>query len=141
MEYDFSDIIVQEVRQAEPDLDARLEAQAEALNELECSNVVIGRWIEEFGLEYLQAAFALNDKEFVESFPGLAHINRDDRETIIETFNHHVDACVHCSRRTSYDTELDSRINRAIHSGHAGKDKVIETPNEPHHYCASECLS
>lgn len=136
MEYDFSDILAQEVRQAEPDLDARLEAQAEALNELECSNIVIGRWIEEFGLGYLQAAFALEDKDFAESFPGLAHINQDDRKKVIETFNRHVDTCIHCSRRTSYDTELDSRINRAIHSGHAGSDKVIETPNEPHHYCA-----
>lgn len=136
MKSDFTTIIADQVRQAEPDLDARLEAQAEALNEFECTNLTIGKWIEEFGLEYLLAAFALNDQDFAESFPKLAHISQHDREKMKDTFSHHVDACVRCARRVGFDAEMDSRIERSIESGQRDKDKILETPNEPHHYCS-----
>lgn len=136
MEYDFSEIIAAEVRQAEPALDARLEAQAKELSDLECTYPVIGKWLDEYGLAYLLAAFALNDEDFAESFPKLAHISRDDRKKIMETFEDHVShRCLHCAKKDSYDTELNGRIERAIRSGHSDKGKVFELPNAPHHYC------
>src|SRR5262245_536922 len=137
MEIDFSDSIVDQIRHEEPDLDARLEAQAEELNELQCIDPVVGQWIETYDVNYLSAAFELNDEEFAKNFPKMAYLTHDDRERIIKTFGEHIEHCPRCCRKSSYDIELDSRIERAIRkrpSGRLNKDGILKTPNEPHYY-------
>src|SRR5437588_5393483 len=103
METDFSDIIVDQVRQAEPDLDARLEAQADALTERECINPTIGQWIDAYDLNYLSAAFALDDDDFAKNFPKMAHLTQPDRERIIKALAEHVEHCPRCCLKSSYD--------------------------------------
>ena len=110
---DFDGLIIDLVRKAEPDLDARLESQAEALKELECTNPVLGRWIDEYDVDYLMSAFNLDDDEFASNFPGMAHLNQHDRSQIIEAFEKHFDQCPHCYLKRGYDMEMNARIERA----------------------------
>ena len=110
---DFDGLIIDLVRKAEPDLDARLESQAEALKELECTYPVLGRWIDEYDVEYLMAAFNLDDDEFASNFPAMAHLKQHDRSQIIEAFEKHFDQCPHCYLKRGYDLEMNARIERA----------------------------
>jgi|ERR1700741_66496 len=110
---DFDKLIIDLVRKEEPDLDARLENQAEALSERECTNPVLGRWIDEYDVEYLMAAFNLDDDEFSSNFPTMGHLNQHDRSQIIEAFESHFDQCPHCYLKRGYDLEMNARIERA----------------------------
>jgi len=110
---DFDKLIIDLVRKEEPDLDARLENQAEALNDRECTNPVLGRWIDEYDVEYLMAAFNLDDDEFSSNFPTMGHLNQHDRSQIIEAFESHFDQCPHCYLKRGYDLEMNARIERA----------------------------
>src|SRR5947207_1463784 len=110
MESSHMDRIVNLVRDAEPDLDARLESQGDHLHEVTCTNPTLGRWIDGYDVQYLLAAFALNDHDFVEDFPKLAHLKQPDREKIIQAFEAHFDECPHCHLKRGYDLELTSRI-------------------------------
>lgn len=110
---DFDNLIIDLVRKAEPDLDSRLESQAEALNELKCTEPVLGKWIDEYDVEYLMAAFDLDDEEFASNFPAMAHLNQNDRNQIIDAFEKHFDQCPHCYLKRGYDMELNARIERA----------------------------
>lgn len=110
---DFDKLIIDLVRKEEPDLDARLENQAEALNDLECTNPVLGRWIDEYDVEYLMAAFNLDDDEFSSNFPTMGHLNQHDRSQIIEAFESHFDQCPHCYLKRGYDLEMNARIEHA----------------------------
>ncbi len=116
---DFDDLIIDLVRKAEPDLDARLENQAEALKELECTNPVLGRWIDEYDVEYLIAAFKLDDDEFSSNFPEMGHLNQHDRSQIIEAFETHFDQCPHCYLKRGYDLEMNARIERVYRLNNA----------------------
>ncbi len=119
MEYDFSDKIAEQVRANEPDLDARLEAQAEALSELKCINPLIGKWIDEYDVEYLLSAFALDDHSFAENFPSMSHVTEHHRKRIIKEFKRHLGLCLHCSRKQSYDEEINQRIEQALQDNKA----------------------
>ena len=70
---DFDEFIVNLVRSDEPDLDHRLETQAEAVSALECTNSILGKWIDRYDVEYLLAAFNLNDDGTAEQ---IAHLGR-----------------------------------------------------------------
>jgi len=114
MESDFTDLLDIFVRQAEPDLNARLEAQAESLTGLKCSEPVLGKWVDEHDVEYMLAAFALDDDDFVAIFPSMSNITEHDRNRIIEAFENHFEDCLHCSRKRSYDLEYNSRVERVF---------------------------
>jgi hypothetical protein len=115
MEYDFSDSIVEKLRQSEPDLDTRLESQDEALRDLKCTNPIIGKWIDSYDVEYLFSALELDDKDFAEHFPPLAHLKQSDREKMIMVFTHHMEhQCAHCSLKRGFDAEFSSRVERSF---------------------------
>jgi hypothetical protein len=116
---DFDDFIVDLVRKAEPDIDTRLESQAEALKELECTDPVLGRWIDEYDVEYLIAAFNLDDDEFSSTFPAMGTLNQHDRSQIIKALENHFDQCPHCFLKRGYDTEMNARIERAYRDNNA----------------------
>lgn len=129
MESDFSDIIVSMLRQAEPDLDTRLEYQAEALRDAKCTEPLLGRWIETNHVQYLLSAFALSDDDFAENFPKMAHVNEHQRKRIIKAFEDHFENCRRCSLKRGYDLELDSRIERVFREN---RDELIHEL-EPEH--------
>jgi hypothetical protein len=138
MESDFSDIIIELLRQAEPDLDVRLEYQAEALGEEKCTNPLLGRWIDTNHVEYLLAAFSLNDSDFAEYFPQMASVTEHHRKRIIKTFEDHFKVCRHCSLKRGYDAELDGKILRLCrdnkdHLIHQLKPEIKETATESDH--------
>jgi hypothetical protein len=138
MESDFSDIIVKLLRQAEPELDVRLEYQAEALNEEKCTNPLLGRWIDTNHVEYLLAAFSLNDSDFAQYFPEMASVTEHHRKRIIRAFEDHFELCRHCSFKRGYDAELDGRILRLCrdnrdHLIHKLKPENKETVTESDH--------
>jgi hypothetical protein len=138
MESDFSDIIVKLLRQAEPELDGRLEDQAEALNETKCTNPLFGRWIDTNHVEYLLAAFSLNDSDFEEYFPDMTGVTEQHRKRIVRAFEDHFELCGHCSLKRGYDAELDGKILRLCrenkdHLIHQLKPENKETATEGDH--------
>lgn len=124
---DFDNLIIDLVRKAEPDLDSRLESQAEALNELKCTNPVLGRWIDEYDVEYLMAAFDLDDDEFASNFPAMAHLNQNDRSQIMNAFEQHFDQCPHCYLKRGYDMEMNARIERAYTTNNAAVAQHLQS--------------
>jgi hypothetical protein len=111
---DITDLIADFIRQAEPDLSSRLEYQAQALDDLKCTNPVLGRWVDAHDVQYLLAAFDLDDDEFASNFPGMAHLKEHDRQKIIQTFNDHFEQCSRCHLKRSYDLEFTSRIESVV---------------------------
>lgn len=113
MKTNITNVIADLVLQSEPDLAARLEAQAEALREVECTNPVLGRWIDAHDVKYLLSTFALNDDDFAGRFPAMAHITGPERQRVAAALEAHCEQCPHCSLKRGYDLELDARIKQA----------------------------
>ena len=127
---DFDNLIIDLVRKAEPDLDARLDSQAEALKEIDCTNPVLGRWIDEYDVEYLMAAFNLDDDDFSSNFPAMGHLSQHDRSQIIEAFENHFDYCPHCYLKRGYDLEMNARIERAYSLNNAEVRQHLDSAKE-----------
>jgi hypothetical protein len=109
---EISSVITDLVFQADPDLEARLEAQAEALRETECINPMLGRWIDENDVNYLLATLALKDVDFAEEFPAMEHITGQERRDLSAALEVHFDQCSHCSLKRGYDLEMDARVEQ-----------------------------
>lgn len=109
---EISDIITDLVFLADVDLEARLEAQAEALRESGCVNPILGRWVDENEVNYLLATLALKDEDFTEEFPSMAHITWQERQGLIAALESHFEQCPHCSLKRGYDLEMDARIEQ-----------------------------
>jgi len=119
MESDFTDLLAEFIRHAEPDLDRRLESQAEALTELKCTQPILGKWVDEHDTEYLLAAFALDDDDFAENFPRMAKYTQEDRKKIIDEFENHFNNCPRCHLKRGYDLEFNSRIEQVCRQNRA----------------------
>lgn len=129
---DFDDFIINLVRAAEPDLDERLKKQDEALRALECTNPTLGKWITTYDVEYLMAAFNLNDEDFAENFPEMSHLNHHDRSQIIEAFEDHFLHCSHCHLKRGYDLEMNARIESVYRKhGNAISAHLSATKDQP----------
>lgn len=96
------------------DLPTRLVSQEEALDDLTCTEPRLGKWFEENTVSYVLAAFNLSDEDFAETFPALKHISASQRQTIIQTFLAHIEACPKCFRKRSYDLEFEGRLESAL---------------------------
>jgi hypothetical protein len=107
------DAIADLTLQATPDLATRLEYQEEALRDVQCTNPVIGAWIDANDVEYLLSTFDLNDQDFAARFPAMAHSTKSVRQRLIATIEAHCERCQHCSLKRGYDLELDARIEQA----------------------------
>lgn len=110
---EISDIITDLVFLADVDLEARLEAQVEALRESGCVNPLLGRWVDENEVNYLLSTLALKDEDFTEEFPAMAHITGQERRGLIAALEAHFEQCPHCSLKRGYDLEMDARIEQA----------------------------
>jgi len=129
---DFDDFIIDLVRAAEPDLDERLEKQDEELRALECTDPTLGKWITTYDVEYLLAAFNLNDEDFAENFPEMSHLNHHDRSQIIEAFENHFQHCAHCYLKRGYDMEMNGRIESVYRKhGNAISAHLNATKDQP----------
>jgi hypothetical protein len=126
MKYDVIDVIADLVRQSTPDLPARLEYQAEALSELECTQPMLGRWIDEYDVNYLLSAFALADKDFAAKFPGMAHFSGHERQQFLIMLETHFERCPHCSLKRGYELELDARIEQACRQNRDSLLQLLE---------------
>lgn len=110
---EISDIISGLVFLSDVDLEARLEAQADALRESGCINPILGRWVDEHEVNYLLSALALKEADFAEEFPAMAHITEQERRGFISALETHFGRCPHCSLKRGYDLEMDARIEQA----------------------------
>lgn len=108
-----TDVFADMVRQSYPELNARLEDQAEALREIACTEPIIGRWVDANDVSYLLSTFALGGKDFAAKFPTMAHITEQQRQRLVATIEAHMEQCKHCSLKRGYDLELDARIEQA----------------------------
>lgn len=126
MESDITDMIADMVRQTAPELASRLEYQAEALRETECTDPMVGRWVDDNDVKYLLSAFALEDEDFAERFPALAHITGPERQQFIAAVEAHFDQCLHCARKRGFDLELDARIKKTCRQNSATLLQLLE---------------
>jgi hypothetical protein len=99
------------IRQADPEVEFRLEAQADALRENRCIDYRLGQWLVD-DVDYLMAVLDLDDFNFAERFPSLAHYNEQKRVETKAELQHHLEYCQHCALRYGYALELDARIAR-----------------------------
>jgi len=146
MEYDFNDNTVNKIRKSDPELTSRLEAQVEAVDELRCTNPAVGKWIDAYDVQYLFAAFALDDEDFAENFPKMAELTQHDRKRILKTFETHLDNCSHCHLKRGFDLEIDSRIERVFRENkdnltHELNPEASETESEADHLKLEELLT
>jgi hypothetical protein len=112
MQSNVLDTIVDLVRQANPELTARLAYQAEALREAECTNSLFGRWVDANDVKYLLSTFALGDREFAERFPSMTDITEQGRKRVLAALETHIGQCKHCSLKQGFDLELDAYIKK-----------------------------
>ena|SRR5256885_6977359 len=139
MQANIADAIANFVREAESDLDLRFESQAETLIETHCTRPVIGKWIDRNDVETMLAALDLEDTDFAQRFPTLAHLTSSHRRRFIATIESHFHHCTHCSLKRSYDLELDLRIERSYHQNthallHLLENDSSETEEGEHHF-------
>jgi len=130
MKSEITDVIAALVLQTDPELDFRLDDQAEALIETECVNPIVGRWIDENDVKYLLAAFVLPDKDFAERFPAMAHISADQRRRLLATIETHLDFCPHCSLKRGYDLEWDARIKKVCKENNRALLQLLKDEQE-----------
>lgn len=111
MKADLTEIIADLLLQAAPDLTTRFEYQAEALQEIKCTNPALAQqWVDRYEIKYLFSILSLGDKEFAERMPALANFAEPERRQLIATLEHHIERCQHCALKRGYDLELDERI-------------------------------
>jgi len=114
------------IRQADPEVEFRLEAQADALRESRCIDYRIGQWLVD-DVDYLLAVLDLDDFNFAERFPSIAHYNEQKRQETKAEIQHHLEYCRHCSLRYGYALELDARIMRVCREN---KDDLLRLFDE-----------
>jgi hypothetical protein len=114
------------IRQADPEVEFRLEAQADALRESRCIDFRIGQWLVD-GVDYLMAVFDLDDCNFAKRFPSIAHYGEQKRHETKAELQHHLEYCQHCSLRYGYALELDARIMRVCREN---KDDILRLFDE-----------
>lgn len=99
------------IRQADPEVEFRLEAQANALRESRCIDYRVGRWLVD-GVDYLLAVLDLDDSNFAKRFPSIAHYGEEKRQQTKAEIHRHLEYCQQCALRYGYALELDARIMR-----------------------------
>ena len=112
MSEDISDIITNLILQEDEELAFRLEVQDMALRETRCIDPRVGKWVDEYDLEYLFATLGLGDEDFGIHFPEMKHVTRREREQLASIIRGHVSQCPHCSLKQGYDLEWAGRIKR-----------------------------
>ena len=113
MKFMVSTAIANMVWSADPEVEFRIEAQAEALKENKCIDTLVGQWIDANDLEYLNAVLDLADCDFAQRFPSVAHVTHERRQQMKAEIGSHLSRCIHCSLKHGFELELDSRIMRA----------------------------
>jgi hypothetical protein len=124
---DIADVVVGHVHASNSDLGSRLKVQERELARIKCIDPAIGRWIDANDLNYLQAAFDLDDKEFAARYPTLPPTTKAGRKELMRAFRRHVKACPHCRLKNEFDLELDKMVNEALAEN---REALLELLNE-----------
>ena len=112
MQTDFTETLATFFRQTDLELQTRIEGQEEALQDIRCTDLLVGRWIDSAFTSYLFAAFNLTDAEFTEMFPQL-EISATHRQQVIAVMENHLSQCQRCSLKQGYDLEFEARFKKA----------------------------
>lgn len=124
---DTSEMIEDFMRQTFPDLDSRVEGHDQVLDEMRCTNPIVGRWFENNVTNYLLAAFAMTDEDFAEEFPGISGLNRPQRQQILMTFESHLSTCQRCGLKRGFDHEFEARLTSACRQN---SELILELLND-----------
>jgi hypothetical protein len=130
MKADITDVLANLTRQANPELESRLECQAEVLAQTACIEPMIGEWIDSNDVIYLLEALTLEERDFAERFPRFGHLTIEQRQRWIVAIEAHLDRCVHCSLKRSYDLEFDARIERIYRSNRYVLLQLLDTDED-----------
>lgn len=103
----------------DPEVEFRLEAQANALRESRCIDYRMGQWLVD-DVDYLMAVLDLDDFNFAKRFPSIAHYGEQKRQQTKAEIKHHLEFCQQCALRYGYALELDARIMRVCRENKEG---------------------
>ena len=112
MKREITEVIADLVHETEPDLESRLESQAEALRERKCVNPLIGGLVDAYDIKYLLSSLSLEDPDFAVMFPALSSLTAERRVELVTSIKEHFEHCPYCFLKRSYDLELDARIKQ-----------------------------
>jgi hypothetical protein len=111
---DFSTLLADSMVKGDGDLPLRLEAQDEALAELECEDERLGMWVDAYETAFLFNTLALSDEIFFAEFPDLPSLSRPRREQLAMEIEQHAQLCARCQRKVAYDLEWEARVTKAM---------------------------
>lgn len=112
MEYDITITIAHFVREADSDFQRQMEEQAQALGRISCIDPFYGCWVE-MGVEFLFAAFQLEERDFATRLPALAHLTKSARQRFLKRMQGHLHECRHCALKHRHELDLNARIEQA----------------------------
>ena len=111
---EISEVIFDFIRESFPGFDSRTEDQAEGLRETNCTNPVIGRWLNAYDVEYLLSAFAMTDRDFAEEFPGMPPLSGLQRQQVLAALRAHLNSCPQCALKSGFDQEFEARLKQEL---------------------------
>jgi hypothetical protein len=111
MEYDITGTIANLVIKGDSGFEQYMEDQEETLHRIKCNDLFYGGLIE-MGVEVLFSLFDLEDQEFAQRLPALAHLDRSGRQQFLEQIEHHLENCEHCAIAYQNELELNARIEQ-----------------------------
>lgn len=127
MEKDLITLLSKSVLEKEDDVPYRLSAQAAALNEIQCTNPDLGRWIDACDFPFLIETLMLDPEVFSGEFPGV-NLTVDERKSLADALELHCESCPRCHLKRAYDLEWQSRIKRAIAENKQAIGKALSKP-------------
>lgn len=75
-----------------------------------CSDQTLGKWIEDFGLEFLRLIMPMDDAEIEPVLPKLS-LSLEERVLLLQCLEDHASVCAHCNMKVRFDSELDGAIS------------------------------
>jgi hypothetical protein len=101
------------IREKDDDTPNRLTAQEAELKRLECTDHLLGRWMEVNDFPFLIETLMLNDAVFSIEYPAV-NLSSEERKNLASAIEAHCESCARCGRKRGYDLEWQSRVDRAI---------------------------
>jgi len=113
MQYDVTDTLAKLVRRADSNFDQEIEEQDEVLRGLKCTNPYFREWLK-IGVELVFSIFELEDDDFAQELPELAHMSKTARRRFRKHLEAHIRNCDHCALKQQNEMALNAKIKEAI---------------------------
>ena len=97
-----------------------LERQKPLLAETDCTDMRLGKWLDDFSLPFLTHILSSSEAEFEAEFPGM-QFSKQHRVHLLEEIIEHEPSCPRCSLKVKCDAELDAVFAPTVITRHCGQ--------------------